>query len=65
MSSLSSYERISQSLLKKQEPHAPFCIFDAETKRLLIGTQSLHRTASSRIWRTFWRIKKVRPAIIA
>ena len=56
----STYQRISERLLRVgYRPPKAFCIF--ENGKLLVGTLSLHRTASARIWRTFWRIKLVRP----
>ena len=55
-----SYERISRGLLKGQPKSQIFCVFDADIKRLLIGTKSLHRTQQSRTWRLFWRLKYIR-----
>ena len=51
-----SYERIGLALFArcKVKP-APFCIF--EGNRLHVGTKSLHRTSSARVWRLFWRLK--------
>lgn len=50
-----SYERIAGALLRGQPRPAPFCRF--MNGRLTCGTQSLHRTARSRMWRLFWRLK--------
>jgi len=53
-----TYQRISERLLlvNYRRPK-PFCFF--EDGKLLVGTQSLHRTTQARIWRMFWRIKQV------
>ena len=52
---ISSYERIAEKLLKGQPKAKPFCsLVDG---KFLTGTQSLHRTAQSRTWRLFWRLK--------
>ena len=55
---MGTYERISRKLImvNYQKPKA-FCFF--ENGRLLVGTQSQHRTTQARIWRMFWRIKQV------
>ena len=50
-----SYERIAEKLLKDNLRPKPYCHF--ENGKLLVGTQSLHRTAKARRWRTFWRLK--------
>jgi hypothetical protein len=50
-----TYERIAQTLLHNQPRPKPFCRF--ENDYLHVGTQSLHRTPASRMWRTFWRMK--------
>lgn len=60
MVKLTTYDRISQKLLadqpKLRQPTASFI-----DGKLLTGTKSLHRTPAGRRWRTFWRIKFVRP----
>jgi len=53
----SKYEQIANSLLRNQPRPKPFARFRGN--RLEVGTQSLHRTAKARVWRTFWRIKSV------
>lgn len=50
-----AYERVAQRLLKNQPRPKPFCVF--VDSQLHIGTQSLHRTSQSRLWRLFWRLK--------
>jgi hypothetical protein len=52
------YERTAQGLLKGQPKPKPFG--QLINGKLLTGTQSLHRTAQSCRWRTFWRIKSNR-----
>lgn len=52
---IGAYERISQRLLRNQPRPKPFCMF--VNGYLHVGTQSLHRTPTSRMWRTFWRLK--------
>lgn len=60
MSMTRNYERIAGRLLRVNYPRPKaFCVF--KNGRPVVGTQSLHRTAAARIWRTFWRIKLVRP----
>lgn len=55
---MGSYERIAMTLLRGQPKPAPYCVLiDGRLQR---GTQSLHRTAQSRMWRTFWRLKRNR-----
>jgi hypothetical protein len=52
---MTTYERISEKLLKGQPKAKPFGkLVDG---RFLTGTRSLHRTKQSRIWRLFWRLK--------
>lgn len=51
----STYERISQRLLRGQPKPKIFCRF--YNGHLHCGTQSLHRTKQSQLWRQFWRIK--------
>lgn len=55
---LNSYQRTSEKLLNHQIKPKVFAVF--ENGRLHIGTQSLHRTAQSRVWRLFWRLKQQR-----
>lgn len=50
-----SYERIAQTLLKGQPKPTRFVFFDGQ--QVHTGTNSLHRTAQSRRWRLFWRLK--------
>ena len=54
-----TYERIAARLLAADRtPRRPSCMF--KDGRLLVGTQSQHRTAAARRWRTFWRLKETR-----
>jgi len=54
----STYERIAETLLKGQPKAKPFGrMIDG---KFLTGTQSLHRTRQSRVWRLFWRLKQNR-----
>lgn len=55
---MSTYERIAEKLLKGQPKAKPFG--KLVNGRFLTGTRSLHRTKQSRVWRLFWRIKRVR-----
>ena len=56
MTKRTSYERTSERLLTLPcLPDRPSCSF--EGGRLLVGSQSKHRYANARKWRTFWRIK--------
>ena len=55
---MTTYERISEKLLKGQPKAKRFGLFDG--KRFWTGTKSLHRTKQSRIWRLFWRLKQNR-----
>lgn len=58
MYSMSSYERIARQLLAAETARpAVFCTYDAGRRRLLVGTQSMHRTSAARRWRLFWRLK--------
>lgn len=52
-----AYERYAQKLLKGQPRPKPCCRFIGN--RLITGTQSLHLTPQSRVWRAFWRMKKL------
>jgi hypothetical protein len=56
-----TYERIAERLLVGQPKPKPFGLFDG--KRFWTGTKSLHRTAQSRRWRLFWRLKQRRQTI--
>ena len=56
-----TYDRIAERMLAvPKQRAAPFAKFDG--KKLHVGTKSLHRTALSRQWRTFWRLKSRRIA---
>ena len=59
MIKLSTYERISEKLLKGQPKPKPFGKLIG--KKFVTGTQSLHWTKQSRAWQLFWRIKKYKP----
>jgi hypothetical protein len=52
---MSTYERISEKLLKGQPKPKIFGKFIGN--KFETGTQSLHRTKQSRIWRLFWKLK--------
>ncbi len=54
----STYERISEKLLKGQPKAKPFGKLIGNT--FVTGTKSLHRTKQSRAWRLFWRLKRNR-----
>lgn len=52
---MTTYERISEKLLKGQLKAKPFgMLIDG---RFVTGTRSLHLTKQSRLWRLFWRLK--------
>ena len=51
-----AYERTACTLLRYNLRPRPFCIYS--NGRLLIGTDTLHRTRASRLWRQFWRLKR-------
>lgn len=51
----SAYERVSARLLRNQPKPKPYCKF--ENGKLLVGTESLHKTGPARIFRLFWRLK--------
>ena len=53
-----SYSRTAEKLLAGQPKPKVFAMF--ENGKLHIGTQSLHRTSQSRVWRLFWRLKQQR-----
>lgn len=55
---MTTYERISGKLLRGQPKTKPFCKLIGN--RFMTGTQSLHRTKQSRLWRLFWRLKQNR-----
>jgi hypothetical protein len=57
----STYARISEKLLSSGVQITPgrFLYID-DNNRVHIGTKSLHRTASARVWRLFWRLKRNR-----
>jgi hypothetical protein len=52
---MTTYERISEKLLKGQPKAKPFGRM--ESGRFWTGTKSLHRTKQSRLWQLFWRLK--------
>lgn len=52
---MSTYERIAEKLLKGQPKAKPFGMLIGN--KFMTGTQSLHRTKQSRLWRLFWRLK--------
>jgi hypothetical protein len=52
-----TYTRIAESLIRCRLKRRPLGHFDGV--HFEIGTQSQHRAAQSRMWRTFWRIKLV------
>jgi hypothetical protein len=53
-----TYERTAQRLLVGIPRPKPFCMIVGG--RLMVGTQSLHRTKQARLWRLFWRLKAKR-----
>ena len=52
---INAYERVAQRLLLNQPKPQRFCKLFGN--RLVCGTKSLHRTAQSRRWQLFWRMK--------
>jgi len=52
---MTTYERISEKLLKGQPKSKPFGMLI--NGRFVTGTKSLHLTRQSRVWRLFWRLK--------
>jgi hypothetical protein len=52
---MTTYERIAEKLLKGQPKAKPFGKLIGN--KFMTGTQSLHRTKQSRLWRLFWRLK--------
>jgi hypothetical protein len=52
---MTTYERISEKLLKGQSK--PKIFGQLIGNKFMTGTQSLHRTKQSRLWRLFWRLK--------
>jgi len=52
---MSTYERISEKLLKGQPKAKPFGKLIGNT--FVTGTKSLHWTPQSRRWQLFWRLK--------
>ena len=52
-----TYARIAESLIRRKLKRELLGRFDGT--HFEIGTQSQHRTAQSRMWRTFWRIKSI------
>lgn len=58
--SSSTYARIGEKLLARRT-HAPKpYLYIRSDGRVLVGTQSLHRTGPARVWRLFWRLKHKR-----
>jgi hypothetical protein len=55
---MSTYERVSERLLKGQPRAKPFG--KLINGRFITGTKSLHRTKQSRTWQLFWRLKQNR-----
>jgi hypothetical protein len=53
-----TYQRTAQALLRNNPKPKPFGSFDGVNFE--VGTQSLHRTPASRMWRMFWRMKYIR-----
>jgi hypothetical protein len=54
-----TYERVARKLLSNQRKNTkPFAWFDG--RKLHSGLESMHKTAVSRMWRTFWRMKQRR-----
>lgn len=56
---MSTYERISEKLLKGQPKAKPFGKLIGN--KFMTGIQSLHWTKQSRAWQLFWRIKRYKP----
>jgi hypothetical protein len=54
--SVRTYERVAYALVRYNPRPRPFCKFS--DGRLLVGTDTLHRTRASRLWRQFWRMKR-------
>lgn len=52
-----TYERTARALFRVRQRAKPFCVFNPDTGKLMIGRKSLHRTTQSRMWRLFWRLK--------
>ncbi len=52
-----TYERVAAGLFRIRQQAKPFCVFNPDTGKLLMGRKSLHRTTQSRMWRLFWRLK--------
>jgi hypothetical protein len=53
-----AYERTAERLLVGQPKAKRIARFI--DGHLRTGTQSLHRTRQSRVWRLFWRLKHIR-----
>ena len=53
---LSTYERISEKLLKGQPKAKPYGKLIGN--KFVTGRKSLHWTKQSRTWQLFWRLKK-------
>lgn len=56
MSKMSTYERVSEKLLRGQPKAKTFGKLIGN--KFITGTQSLHWTKQSRNWQLFWRIKQ-------
>lgn len=57
---MSTYERVSEKLLKGQPKAKTFGKLIG--KKFETGTKSLHKTKQSRTWQLFWRIKRYKGA---
>ena len=55
---MSTYERISEKLLKGQPKAKPFGKLVGN--KFMTGNRSLHWTKQSRTWQLFWRLKQRR-----
>lgn len=62
---LTAFEMTTEKLRKQfpQRKAKPFCT--VQNGRLLVGTQSLHRTVESRMWRTIIRLRQARTTKVA
>jgi hypothetical protein len=55
---MTTYERVAEKLLKGQSKAKPLGMLIGN--KFMTGTQSLHWTKQSRLWRLFWRLKQNR-----
>ena len=53
-----AYERIAEKLHIGTAKAKPFCKFNSRSKKLEVGTLSLHKSKNARLWRMFWRLKQ-------